>query len=110
MQIQNAFVLGALYDLGDYPALLPGDDRVAGEIWSFPAFHAEHTLEVLDEIEDYRERPDDLYRRKQVTAWLLENEQPLEVLTYFYCPPQQIDTRQRVLPSDGNLCTWRGPD
>lgn len=49
--IRAAWTRGRLYDTGPYPALVVGDDRVAGQVWSFPQEHWGQTLLVLDEIE-----------------------------------------------------------
>lgn len=106
--VQHAWIHATLYDLGEYPAILPGDDRVVGEIWTFPAEHAARTLEVLDQIEDYREQTDDLYRRCQVTAWLRDRDERQEVLAYFYWQPQHLTPQQRVQPCNDGLCTWSG--
>ncbi|MEZ6089069.1 MAG: gamma-glutamylcyclotransferase family protein [Pirellulaceae bacterium] len=53
LRVDNAFVRGLLYDLGPYPALVPGDDWVMGEVWTIAAADRTSTLAVLDEIEGY---------------------------------------------------------
>lgn len=54
---------GALYDLGEYPALLPGDNEVKADLFHAP--DAE-TLAILDEWEEYTEGDNaSLYLRKE---------------------------------------------
>jgi gamma-glutamylcyclotransferase (GGCT)/AIG2-like uncharacterized protein YtfP len=51
LSIQPAWTLGELYDLGPYPAMLPGTQRIAGELWTFNQADIETTRRVLDRIE-----------------------------------------------------------
>ena len=58
-----ATTVGRLFDFGDYPGLVTGDQQVAGELWYVAADHLEQTLLTLDQIEDFRGQDDDLYKR-----------------------------------------------
>lgn len=49
--IHPAWTFGKLVDLGPYPALLPGTDRVLGELWSLKADDFGQVLKVLDQVE-----------------------------------------------------------
>lgn len=49
--IQDAWTLGKLIDLGPYPALLAGGDRVLGELWSFTREDIAQVFTVLDQVE-----------------------------------------------------------
>ena len=49
----DRFVIGQLFDLGPYPALVRGQGVVGGELWQFAHEDLEETLRVLDEIEGY---------------------------------------------------------
>ncbi|MCA9126912.1 MAG: gamma-glutamylcyclotransferase [Planctomycetales bacterium] len=51
LQVNPAWTFGYLYDLGDYPALIDGTDRIAGEVWSFLDADLDEVLAVLDGIE-----------------------------------------------------------
>lgn len=51
LNIESAWTLGALIDLGPYPALLVGCDRVLGELWSFDPQDIAIVFEHLDRIE-----------------------------------------------------------
>lgn len=50
-QIRPAWTKGRLFDTGPFPALLAGEDRVAGQVWSFADDDLPRTFEVLDAIE-----------------------------------------------------------
>jgi gamma-glutamylcyclotransferase (GGCT)/AIG2-like uncharacterized protein YtfP len=63
LTVEPAWTPGRLYDLGNYPAMFAGDGRVLGELWQFAAEDMPETLRVLDNIEGFRDQPDDLYRR-----------------------------------------------
>lgn len=103
--VQPARVSGELYDLGAYPAMLSGSDWVVGEVWSFEYEDVEPTLRVLDEIEDYRRQPDDLYRRVEIACWLGSGAQ-LRALTYIYAQPQHLSKQLRVTPDAGGNSVW----
>ncbi|MCG8583082.1 MAG: gamma-glutamylcyclotransferase, partial [Pirellulales bacterium] len=66
MDVRAASIRGNLFDLGPYPALLEGGDRVLGECWMFVADQMRETLEVLDQIECFGQEGVDLYVRRIV--------------------------------------------
>ncbi|MEO8269548.1 MAG: gamma-glutamylcyclotransferase family protein [Aureliella sp.] len=49
--IERAWILGALIDLGPYPALLVGNERVLGELWSFNSQNIDIVIAQLDRVE-----------------------------------------------------------
>jgi gamma-glutamylcyclotransferase (GGCT)/AIG2-like uncharacterized protein YtfP len=100
--IEPAEVRGALFDLGIYPALAAGEDRVAGELWHFADIPS--TLAALDQIEGHCGRPDDLYERIVICCQTAASEQP--AWTYRFAQPQQLTAAQRVRPSPDGLCRW----
>ena len=51
LSVRRAWTLGKLYDIGPYPALRPGEDRVAGQVWTIAAEDVAETIRVLDWIE-----------------------------------------------------------
>ena len=75
-----------LFDLGIYPAAVPGEGRVWGEL--FETDEPEAVLAALDSIEGYR--PDDLahslYTRAQAPVTLSDGRS-LEAWVYFYNAP-----------------------
>jgi len=74
-------IQASLYDLGSYPGIAEGSDRVSGEVYEID----DATLQVLDAIEGYdKDEPESsLYYRKQVTA-IMNNNAPQQVETYYY--------------------------
>lgn len=98
-----AMVAGRLYDLGPFPALGPGDDRVRGELLLIEPTLLAHTLTVLDELEGYR--PTDprgsIYVRQVVTAVTDEGEE-IAANAYFY---NRDTDALRYLPTG----EWVGP-
>ncbi len=78
---------GRLYDLGEYPALLPArqkEDAVRAEMY---AIKGQETLEILDAFEDYLEEnaAASVYLRQRVgsdasgqTAWVYMYNRPVE--------------------------------
>lgn len=107
--VQRAYVRGCLYDLGPYPAMIAGDDWVAGEIWTVAEKDVLRTIEVLDEIEDYHPAGDNnLYTRVQV-PWFSNPEassDPQPALTYHYARTQRLMSHQRIEPHDGGPVYW----
>ena len=67
-RIVPARIRATLYDLGPYPAIVPGADWVVGERWELAINDMPATLRLLDTIEGYRQDgPDgDLYLRKVI--------------------------------------------
>ena len=67
-----------LFDLGPYPAVVPGEGRVVGEVYELAT--ATH-LQLLDEVEGLHQAPP-LYRREEIevaggTAWIYVYARPL---------------------------------
>ena len=102
-------IQGLLFDLGIYPAAVPGDGRVWGEVFETddPAF----VLSSLDSIEGYRpDAPEQsLYTRVQkpvtlegdraVTAWVYLYNAPLgqasQILSGDYVEHLEKDKREK---------------
>jgi gamma-glutamylcyclotransferase (GGCT)/AIG2-like uncharacterized protein YtfP len=105
--IEPAEVRGALYDLGPYPALAAGDDRVAGELWHFAAADLPATLAALDRIEGYRGRADDLYKRIEVRCQTTTGA--MSAWTYCFAEPHHMTATQQVRPGPDGLCRWPNP-
>lgn len=80
---------GQLFDLGAYPGLRPGDDRVVGEAFSLlePSF-----VDDLDRFEgfDSAKTAESLYLRERVEL-LLPEHQSAWVYIYNHAPP--VDSR-----------------
>lgn len=86
VSVAPAWTWGSLFDLGPYPALLGGSDRVLGELWSFEPSEMATVLEVLDQIEGTNQPglPNEYDRQQvQVTSWGCGGGE-LEASTYRY--------------------------
>lgn len=88
-QVAAAWTRGRLVDLGPYPALLAGDDRILGEVWSYAAADIIEVLRVLDQIEVTNQPGlDNEYDRLRVPVTLLSGAE-LTAETYRYAHPLQ---------------------
>lgn len=93
LRIQDATVQAALYDLGPYPAIVPGEDRVQGECWTIPERCVAETLRVLDALEEVDQG---LYRREIVPC-----QTPVgsaSAYAYFFARPESLAAQQRIRP------------
>ncbi|MFM9068436.1 MAG: gamma-glutamylcyclotransferase [Planctomycetota bacterium] len=122
LRIQPAWVVGELYDLGPYPALLPHQNteapaqqvlaqRVLGELWELAPADMPETLRVLDDIEGYRNKADDLYERHLIDVHCGTGTNPDEqelkrAFTYFYARRSELQAGQRIVPDDQGWCSW----
>lgn len=104
-RIDLAEIRAELYDLGAYPAIIAGRDRVVGECWKFAPPHLAGTLEVLDEIEGYGQGDVDLYIRRVVECRTVRGER-VTAYTYFYAREDEARSYQRVIPSPDGFCRW----
>ena len=85
LTVRRAWTLGALFHRTDYPALLSGTDRVAGELWQFSPADMPEVLRTLDRIEGAGQPGEqDLYRRVTVAVHSLENDPLGDAFTYHY--------------------------
>lgn len=105
VRVDKATIRAALYDLGPYPAIGPGDDLVLGEVWEIRAEDMEITLDVLDQIEGYAGRHDDEYVRRTVACTLLSGE-IVTAFAYFLARPERLATYQRIHPCDAGTASW----
>lgn len=108
LRIEWATIRGQLRDLGDYPALLAGDDVILGELWCLAESDMDATLAVLDEIEWYGQDNDDLYLREIVACRTLSGE-VRQAYTYRYAKPADIARSPIVLPDAEGFCRWTRP-
>lgn len=99
VSVAPAWTLGSLFDLGPYPALLGGNDRVLGELWSFEPSEMPAVLAVLDQIEGTNQPgQSNEYDRVQVpvTCW---TRGELTASTYCYAA-QAIGRQLKPLVAD----------
>ncbi|MEZ6150450.1 MAG: gamma-glutamylcyclotransferase family protein [Pirellulaceae bacterium] len=99
LNIEPAWTLGALSDLGHYPALLDGNERVLGELWSFDPQDIAIVFEQLDRIEGTNQAgiPNE-YDRVRVIA-TSQSFGEVSASTYRYANPQQAAQVARLAAS-----------
>lgn len=106
--VEEAWVLGELYDAGNYPALLPGSDKVLGELWTFAASDFEAIAKVIDEIEEYRVGdPYNLYNREVIDCETLSGRRA-SAYTYIYARLHDLPTFTRLTAAgdEANFAQW----
>jgi gamma-glutamylcyclotransferase (GGCT)/AIG2-like uncharacterized protein YtfP len=106
LEIESAWTLGRLFDLGPYPALVEGADRTLGELWRLAAADLRETLSALDRIEGYRGQPGDLYQRV-VADCTTEAGDVVRAFTYRYSRPLPA-CAVPILPDTNGFCVWTG--
>lgn len=103
-RVLSAWTLGRLFDLGEYPAMTEGDDRVWGEVWEYPAEQAAEVKKVLDEIE-VTNQPGVANLYDRVTCTVTLDGIPTDVFTYRYArelrQDQQIAPTRQIDGQDG---------
>ena len=103
-RIEPAWTLGRLFDLGPYPALIAGGDRVLGELWHFTLEDLPETLHILDAIEGFRNEPGDLYRRVVIEC-ATESGVAARAYTYHYARP--LPASARLVPANpSGFAVW----
>ncbi len=102
---EPAVVQGYLYDLGPHPALVDGDDVVAGELWYLDPAHLTETLRVLDDIEGYHGQEDDWYVREAISCRRADGTAQ-QAYVYRYGHPEQLRHAVRILPDGDGRCRW----
>lgn len=106
--VQPATIAGRLHDLGPYPALLEGVDRILGELWKFDLDDMPETLRALDEVECYGTDDVDLYVRR-IIACTTEDGATVRAFTYYLANPAQANGCPVVPPNAEGLCVWPLP-
>jgi gamma-glutamylcyclotransferase (GGCT)/AIG2-like uncharacterized protein YtfP len=106
--IEPGIVNGTLYDLGPYPALVEGSDRIAGELWHIAPEHITHTVAVLDQVEDAAVGQSGLYVRRVIECETASGRK--QAYAYFYAQPDAILNFPRVVADGDGVCRWRSQD
>jgi gamma-glutamylcyclotransferase (GGCT)/AIG2-like uncharacterized protein YtfP len=102
--VEAAVVQGTLYDLGPYPALVAGTDRVGGELWRFSVDDMAATLVALDEVEGHRGSEGDLYRRVVIECETAEGAS--RAWTYYFANLDELRQARRIRKDANGLCQW----
>jgi gamma-glutamylcyclotransferase (GGCT)/AIG2-like uncharacterized protein YtfP len=105
-QVDWATVRGQLFDLGPYPALTPGDDRILGELWWIDPHLLEETLDALDRVEGFNQPGRaNWYVRKIVDCHVCDgSEHP--AWTYLYGHSPSLLTVPPLKPDRNGLIQW----
>ncbi len=105
--IEWATLRGELRDLGEYPALIAGNDTILGELWILKPEDVSKTLAVLDEIEWYGQNDADLYIRRTMPVRTLASE-AVTAFSYWYANPAELRLSPIVLADSEGFCHWTG--
>lgn len=90
----SGYIIGSLYNLGQYPGLKQGHDKVFGEVYEINS----ETLENLDQIDGYcaDQAENSLYIRKNISVSLGTGSCNAE--TYIYNLP--VNESSRIVTGD----------
>jgi len=104
LSVRPAWTRGQLFSRPDYPTLIPGDDRVLGELWQFDDRHVGKVIASLDRIEGANQpgQPD-LYRRDLFAVFNLDDELLGQAFVYLYETNPEIEGFTRVI---GDQIEW----
>ena len=105
LSIRPGNILGELYDLGPYPGLVIGHDRIAGELWELADDDMAITLLELDQVECFGQGGVDLYERRIVNC-LLADGTTLAAFTYFLADESFAKQQRRVTTDRDGYCRW----
>jgi gamma-glutamylcyclotransferase (GGCT)/AIG2-like uncharacterized protein YtfP len=106
LAIERAWTPGRLVDLGPYPALVEGSDRVLGELWQFAPEDMPATLRALDDVEGFRGGAGDLYVRVRVEC-TTESGKVVRAYAYRYARALSAEA-QPVIADARGMVEWRG--
>ena len=112
IRVSPAWTLGTLFSRDDYPAMLAGDDRVAGECWEFDSDVINQVMHRLDEVE-WTNQPGqpDMYHRVTIDLFDMDGNPIPAAYAYHYATDPLADGFQIVLPkSKGDYVAWPETD
>jgi gamma-glutamylcyclotransferase (GGCT)/AIG2-like uncharacterized protein YtfP len=95
ISVRVAWTHGRLYDLGPYPALARGEDRVLGELWHFTPTEMDTVFATLDRIEGTNQPGETNEYNREIVIVHLEDGSQLSASTYFYA---RLDVLQGLEP------------
>ena len=101
-----AWTNGQLYDLGPYPGMIAGPDRVRGEVWNFLAADMPETLRVLDWIEEYQQPGIDNVYIRQVVSCHLEDGAECHAFTYYYAIQGDLHPSRLIRSDSSGFSMW----
>lgn len=102
LTVVTAFTTGRLYELGEFPGLIRGEDRIQGELWIFKHRDIARVIEALDVVEDYPR----LYLREEFACETFDG-QAIAATAYVYAQPEKLSDEMRILPNDEGIVIWK---
>jgi gamma-glutamylcyclotransferase (GGCT)/AIG2-like uncharacterized protein YtfP len=108
IRVSAGWTFGALYSRDDFPAMLAGDHRVAGECWEFEPDVMERVLRRLDKVE-WTNQPGqpDLYHRVIVDVFDADGNMMQSAYGYRYALDPLDDGFKLVVPkSEVDYVAW----
>ncbi|WP_197451947.1 gamma-glutamylcyclotransferase family protein [Rosistilla carotiformis] len=109
LKVEEAFVRGCLYNLGPYPAMIAGEDWIAGEVWSIAEKDLAETIDALDEIEGFDPASDNnLYTRVRINWYAAPDDSAKRgtASTYHYARTARLRASQRMTATDDGCVRW----
>lgn len=103
LDVAPAYVFATLYDLGPYPAIVDGANRVRGELWTLAPEDLEATLLALDRVEGYNQGGPDWYVRRLIVCYTRDGRRH-DAYAYFWANPATIAHLPQVPPDDEGYC------
>jgi len=103
--IEPATIRGELYDLGPYPAILHGNETIAGELWRIAPGDMEETLRVLDQVEGFGQGGVDLYVRRVVNC-RTQSDESVPAFAYYLADESFARRHFRIQPGCDGICRW----
>ena len=85
-----------MYDLGSYPGVVRGEGVIYGEVYEID----NEIIALLDKVEDYRGRPDDLYVREKTKVYFDDRRRYSLSDVYIYVYNQDISGRDQIEEGD----------
>jgi gamma-glutamylcyclotransferase (GGCT)/AIG2-like uncharacterized protein YtfP len=103
ISIVAAWTLGAVYDLGPYPAMIAGSSRIAGQLWTYSESQIDAVRKELDciEVTNQPGYPNE-YDRVEIEVNLLDGSKLLAE-TYLFSRPAELTKIGRLVPSSLTL-------
>jgi gamma-glutamylcyclotransferase (GGCT)/AIG2-like uncharacterized protein YtfP len=106
LSVETAFTLARLHDLGPYPAMIEGADRVRGELWTLAEGDLAQTLDVLDAVEGYNQGGADWYVRRVIECSTLDGRRHAGY-SYFWGGRHDISATPVVSAGADGFCDWK---
>jgi gamma-glutamylcyclotransferase (GGCT)/AIG2-like uncharacterized protein YtfP len=104
LRVTSAITNGEIYDLGPYPGMLRGNDKVSGELWFIDLPHMKDTIAALDRLEGFNQNHPNHYERVVVDCTDTDKNTH-QAYTYFYL--EELPTNaKRVVPNISGICCW----